>query len=157
MKNCPCGSSKPYEHCCGPLLQGREVAPTALSLMRSRYTAYSEKNAAYLLQSWHPTTRPKPDELGLNETVSWTGLEILMTEAGGKDDETGVVEFVAHYVSANRMERIHERSRFVRHEGKWIYVAGDKPLKHSDGSGKIGRNDPCYCGSGKKYKKCCLR
>ena len=157
MKSCPCGSNKPYEQCCGPYLRGSDAAPTAEALMRSRYTAYSEKNAAYLLTSWHPSTRPEPDELGLNDTVSWSGLEIIMTKAGGKDDETGVVEFIAHYFNAKRLGSIHERSRFGRHEGRWVYVDGEVQVQRPEHPGKIGRNDPCYCGSGKKYKKCCLR
>lgn len=156
MKSCPCGSQKLYTDCCGPFLEGKMKPPTAQALMRSRYTAYTKLDTAYLVQSWHPTTRPHPEQLGLNQTVSWTGLDIVSFEGGGQGDEQGVVEFIARYESRGSEQVLHERSRFARFEGAWMYVDGENRSAGSTTSVKIGRNAPCRCGSGKKYKRCCL-
>ena len=120
---CPCGSGLPAQHCCGPLLAGQHRADTAVQLMRSRYCAYVQHDAAYLRASWHPDTRPA--EIGFDDTIKWLGLKIIATVAGGAGDETGEVEFVARYKINGRGFRLHENSRFVRHRGDWVYVDGD--------------------------------
>ncbi len=91
--------------------------------MRSRYTAYAQRNAAWLWETWHPQTRPS--RLDLGESVRWIGLKIVATEAGGPDDDRGTVEFVARYKVGGRAHRVHERSRFERIDGRWCYVDGD--------------------------------
>jgi SEC-C motif-containing protein len=127
MKNqiilCPCGSTKIYPVCCAPYVEGRELAPTAEALMRSRYTAYTQQREDYLLATWHSTTRPST--LGLKEDVQtkWLGLEVKRHEQ--QDAEYAIVEFVARYKVNGRAQRLHEVSRFVREEGKWLYVDGD--------------------------------
>lgn len=128
---CPCGSGQAYADCCGRHLETREPAPTALALMRSRYTAYTLGREDYLLRTWHPSTRPAT--LGLEQTpglehtaaLKWLGLKILGTEAGGAEDGTGVVEFVARSKIHGRAQRLHERSRFVKEDGRWLYVDGE--------------------------------
>jgi SEC-C motif domain protein len=95
----------------------------AQSLMRSRYSAYLLQNKPYLLASWHPATRPQT--LNLNQAQRWLGLKILRVEAGQATDECGVVEFVARYKIAGKGFRLHEVSRFSRHQGHWFYVDGD--------------------------------
>lgn len=116
--------------------------------MRSRYSAYVLKQSAYLAQTWHPSTRPAALNIDA-DPVSWQRLAMLACEAGGEGDAQGTVEFVAWYAGG----QLHERSRFVREGGRWFYVDGEiLPAVAAD---KIGRNAPCPCGSGKKYKKCC--
>ncbi len=91
--------------------------------MRSRYTAYTRGDARWLRETWHPDTRPA--SLEPDEAVRWIGLKILATEAGGPDDQRGIVEFVARYKVGGRASRLHERSRFQRLAGRWLYVDGD--------------------------------
>jgi SEC-C motif-containing protein len=123
--SCPCGSGRPYADCCGPFIEGTALPQTAEALMRSRYTAYTRRNGAYLTDTWHPTTRRK--ELGLDEPIQWIGLTILATEAGGPDDTKGKVEFVARYKEGGRAHRLRELSRFQRWQGRWYYLDGVPP------------------------------
>ncbi len=120
---CPCGSGRAYAACCGPLHAG-EPAPTAEALMRSRFSAFARGDAAYLLASWHPSTRPR--ELILEPDVVWRRLQIVDTVAGGPDDAEGVVEFRASYRGPEGAGLLHERSRFVRAEGRWAYLDGEQ-------------------------------
>lgn len=119
---CPCGTGRPYDACCGPLHRGTATAATAEELMRSRYAAFVVGEAAYLLATWHPATRP--ETLDLDDDVRWTGLEVLATEAGAADDRRGIVEFRAHFTDAGRAGVLHERSRFRRDAEGWQYVRG---------------------------------
>lgn len=99
------------------------MAPTAEALMRSRYTAYVRRDLPYLLRTWHPSTRPAA--LGLDHTA-WLGLEVIAADAGGPDDDAGVVTFVASYEGADgSVETLRETSRFVREDCSWLYVDGD--------------------------------
>ena len=92
--------------------------------MRSRFEAFRDADVGWLLASWHPSTRPASLDLGTNPR--WRGLQIVDVVAGGPDDETGVVEFRATYIAGPGDVRIlHERSRFVRADGRWYYVDGD--------------------------------
>ena len=119
---CPCGSGLTYPECCGPLHRGTAEASTAVALMRSRFSAFAVGDAAYLLASWHPDTRPA--ELTLDDTLTWRRLQIVDTEAGGVDDSSGVVEFRAQYVHRGRRHILHERSSFERVTGAWRYRNG---------------------------------
>jgi SEC-C motif-containing protein len=119
---CPCGSGHPYAQCCGPLHRGGNTAGTAEALMRSRFAAFAVGDAAYLLRSWHSTTRP--DHLSLDPRLEWTRLEVLATSRGGLFDQTGTVEFRAHYREHGRSGTLHERSRFRREDGRWVYLDG---------------------------------
>ena len=147
-QRCPCGSNKSYDECCAPLHRGEHLAPTAEALMRSRFSAYVMKNAGYITTTWHASTRPAGLDLSVDDT-RWQRLAILATENGGEDDVAGFVEFVAWFPGG----QLHERSRFVKEDGRWLYVDGEilPPVSEV----KVGRNDPCPCGSGKKFKKCC--
>ena len=149
--SCPCGSGREFSLCCEPFLEGKEHAPTAERLMRSRYTAYVRQDVPYLLASWHPSTRP--ENLTLEESLSWHGLTVLAAQ-GGPEEQEGVVEFVAAFAVQGQRQQLRERSRFLREEDRWLYVDG---VELPAVSAKIGRNDPCPCGSGRKHKKCCLK
>lgn len=119
---CPCSSGDIYESCCGPLLSGAANAPTAVRLMRSRFTAFATGDAEYLLRSWHPSTRP--DRLELDAGTRWNRLDILDTAAGGPFDTEGVVEFEAFYREDGVARAMRERSRFVRENRVWTYLDG---------------------------------
>ncbi len=152
---CPCTSGTPFADCCQPLLLGIRPAPTAETLMRSRYTAYVLADIAYLLKTWHPTTRPSAIDPAT--IPAWCALQIIHAEGGKEGDQQGLVEFKARAMVQKQPCQLHERSRFVKEDGAWLYVDGElmgspaPPAK----AGKVGRNEPCPCGSGKKSKKCC--
>jgi SEC-C motif-containing protein len=125
MNPCPCGTGRDYAACCGRYHAG-EAAPDAEALMRSRYSAFVLGDAAYLRASWHPDTCPA--ELGLEAegapTTTWLGLTVKRHRVTGPD--TAEVEFIARYrVGGGRAVRLHERSRFVRIDGRWLYVDGE--------------------------------
>ncbi|MDM4142526.1 MULTISPECIES: YchJ family protein [Mycobacterium] len=119
---CPCGSGEKYRACCGPLHDGESQAPTAEALMRSRYSAFARGEADYLFRTWHPRTRPA--EVTVDPGITWTGLQVSDTVAGGPGDDSGEVEFTASYESASRAGSLHERSRFERRAGRWFYLDG---------------------------------
>ncbi|MET8171391.1 YchJ family protein [Streptomyces clavifer] len=116
---CPCGGPAAYEDCCGRFHAGTAAAPTCEALMRSRYAAFVVRDAAYLLRTWHPETRPPSVEF--DPAMRWTGLDILDTTEGSAFHTTGTVTFRAHYTDGGRPDALHEQSRFVRHEGAWVY------------------------------------
>ena len=152
---CPCTSGALYADCCEPFLLGTPNAPTAVALMRSRYTAYVLADVDYLLKTWHPSTRPA----AIDKTTipGWHGLRIIQAEGGEEGDDQGVVEFEASAIVGKKLCHLHERSRFAKEDGAWSYIDGE--LKDSGPpkamTMKVGRNEPCPCGSGKKSKKCC--
>ena len=120
---CPCRSGSVFGDCCGPLLARSAEAPTAVQLMRSRYTAFAVGDADYLSATWHPGTRPADTDL--DEETRWIALEIVATERGGPFDRDGEVEFRASYRSDGERGVLHERSRFLRVGSRWFYVDGD--------------------------------
>lgn len=117
---CPCGSGATYGGCCAPLLAG-DPAPTPERLMRSRFTAFRSGDAAYLERTWHPRTRPASVEL--DGALEWTRLEIVDAPAATESD--GAVEFRAFWRNGAERGVLHERSRFARRAGRWLYVDGD--------------------------------
>lgn len=121
---CPCGSGARYAPCCGRWHEGpqRLQAPTAEALMRSRYSAYVRGLGAYLLDSWHPSTRPA-ETPRFDAGVQWLGLELKKHQSTEAD--RAEVEFVARSKIGGRAQRMHEKSRFVREGGRWFYVDGD--------------------------------
>jgi SEC-C motif-containing protein len=116
---CPCGLGDEYESCCGRLHAGGR-APTAESLMRSRYSAFAVGDAGYLLRTWHPSGRPRT--LSLDPALQWTRLAILETRDGGLFDATGTVTFRALFVQHGKRGVVAETSRFVRLDGQWAYL-----------------------------------
>lgn len=118
---CPCGSLKTYERCCQRWHDG-ETPGDAEALMRSRYTAFVLKLEDYLLATWHPRTRPPSLSLA-HSSRRWLGLKVLRHETSAAD--AAIVEFIARYKASGRVHEIREASRFVREEGRWLYVEGD--------------------------------
>lgn len=169
---CPCGSGSSYDNCCEPLIKGTKLPETAEQLMRSRYSAFVKADVEYLKKTLAPESRSDFDMVATKkwaEEAQWKGLKIMSTEKGTTDDNKGTVEFVATYVVDGEGLDHHEVSKFRKADsGQWYFVDGDSHT-HPEGEGhhhhhkpqtvqrespKIGRNDPCFCGSGKKYKKC---
>ena len=109
---CPCESGLIYAECCSALHSGRVFAETALQLMRSRYSAFALGNADYLVNSWHPDTRPA--RLTIDRNQRWIGLKIKTVSHGGTDENEGSVEFVARYKVQGKAHRLQENSRFSR-------------------------------------------
>ncbi|QNI09697.1 zinc chelation protein SecC [Mycobacterium kubicae] len=107
--DCPCGSGTDYLACCEPLHHGERQAASAEELMRSRYSAYARGDADYLFRTWHPRTRPS--DVTVDPGITWTGLRVIDTVAGGADDDRGEVEFTASFEFDGRAEVLHERSR----------------------------------------------
>jgi len=157
---CPCGRGPVLADCCGPYIKGTKRPATAEDLMRSRYSAYVVQDVDYVINTHSPETVDSVDRDGAqswSQEAEWKGLEIISTEKGQAGDDEGTVEFVARYVLEGELHTHHERSRFQRLDGVWHYVDGEmiKPAPIIRSSPKVGRNDPCPCNSGKKYKKCC--
>ncbi len=162
MSDCPCGSGKPYSECCEPFLKGASSPETAEQLMRSRYSAYVVGEVDYIHNTLHPDHRADHDldaARKWSRDSEWLGLEIVATSQGGDGDARGVVEFKAGYRDRSGIHQAHEISQFEKVDGKWMYVDGAMPRPDTvvRSGKKVGRNDPCPCGSGKKYKKCCGR
>jgi len=160
MATCPCGSEKTYDTCCEPLILGNQAPETAEALMRARYSAYVMEQVQFVLDTTHPSQRDQYTENGIrrwSRNSEWIGLTILGTEAGTPEDENGTVEFVAEYFEKGRRQRHHEIAQFRREEGIWYFYDGQAPTPKTvvRTEPKVGRNDPCPCGSGRKYKKCC--
>ena len=124
---CPCGRKEgrsgllPYVRCCGMFIGQGQTAPDAETLMRSRYSAFALGESTYLLNTWHASTRPH--SLDLESDVKWLGLEVRSRQ--DIDADHAEVEFVARSRHGGRGHRLHERSRFVKEEGRWFYVDGD--------------------------------
>ena len=116
---CPCGLGDDYDACCGRFHAGA-AAPTAESLMRSRYSAFAVGDAGYLLRTWHPAGRPR--DLTLDPALRWTRLAVLETEGGGLSDAEGTVRFRAVYTRDGQRGVLAEHSRFTRRGGRWSYA-----------------------------------
>jgi SEC-C motif-containing protein len=152
MRNCPCNSGKTLADCCEPFLKGINLPSTPEELMRSRYTAYHQGNIDYIQQTMRSPAADNFDAIEAEKWakgLKWAGLKVLRSS---QDANKGIVEFIAYYLSYGRQHALHEVSEFILDEGRWYYIHGTHPQTARE---KIGRNDPCSCGSGIKYKKCC--
>jgi SEC-C motif domain protein len=117
---CPCGLDQPYDRCCGRFHSAAAFAGTAEALMRSRYTAFVVQDGDYLLRTWHSSTRP--GRIGFDPEQRWTGLEVFAVDGGGMLHPTGTVEFRAGYIRRGVGGSQREVSRFVREDGRWVYL-----------------------------------
>ncbi len=160
MESCPCGSDRAYDQCCRPLITGERAADTAESLMRARYTAHAKKKFDYIFETTCPASRQDSDRQATaawSKKLDWQRLEIRHVDGGGQDDTTGTVEFVARYRKNSQAFDHHEIAEFSKEAGRWYFkdAQAPEPVQAIRQGPKIGRNDPCRCGSGKKFKKCC--
>ena len=159
---CPCGSEKLYKDCCECFLSGTKLPDTPEELMRSRYTAYTKGYIDYIFSTMRDSALKNSDrEASRNwsKTSRWLGLQVLEKEMLSETDAT--VLFKVEFEHSNKKQILSEKSVFKKYDNKWYYVgnvavdANQEVIKPVTVD-KIGRNDPCTCGSGKKYKKCCL-
>ncbi len=161
---CPCGSGKALGQCCGPYLEGAAWPEDAESLMRSRYTAYGCGRFDWLVESTHPDHREGVSVEGLAQSaegVRWLRLDVKDVRTNVPSEDSAQphdeVDFYAYYELEGVPRQLAERSAFSRKDGKLYYAGGVslRPAGYRRAEAKVGRNDPCPCGSGKKYKKCC--
>jgi SEC-C motif-containing protein len=158
MNSCPCGSGSDYVACCEPIIAGKKNAETPEQLMRARYSAHVKVEVDFLLDSTHPKHREGYDHKGTKvwaENSEWYGLEILDTAQGGPKDQEGEVEFIVKLRDKEGRRSHHERGQFKRKGKRWLFTEGTMVKSKPVSVDKVGRNDPCPCGSGLKYKKCC--
>lgn len=157
LQTCPCGSGSSFATCCEPVIKGTRESETAEELMRARYSAFATGAIEFIVNSTHSRTRKEVDRSFIrewSETSTWRGLEIIETKT--IDDDKSLVSFAAHYTQGGQDHSHREKSLFEREDGQWRFVTGDE-LKNPTvryETPRPGRNDPCPCGSGKKYKKC---
>ena len=154
---CPCNSGAHFDSCCHPYLNGAQSPLTATALMRSRFSAYRLQQYDYLMLTWDPVSAP-PSAEALAESchdTRWIGLQVHNSERGEAGDNEGRVSFSAWFREQGghgKLQALHEHSLFLRDQRGWRYVQGGAlhtpPLP--------GRNSPCICGSGRKFKQCCL-
>ena len=148
---CPCGSGSTYSSCCLPVLNDHSLATTAEMLMRSRYTAFVRHHAQHIQSSWHTRTRPKLLNFD-DHPVVWLGLKINSRQDGLVSDSSGIVDFTCSYLENGQLCKLQEVSQFLKENDLWYYLQGDCTVTKE----KIARNTVCPCGSGKKFKRCCL-
>jgi len=157
---CPCGSEIELKTCCLPLIQGTKRPETAEDLLRARYTAFTRNDVDFILSSHHSRTR---DEVTREEIEDWAknsvwlGLKVVQLEAGKKEDTQGTIVFAAHYKEGEKTQEHWEKSFFEKEDGTWKFLdaQGVHTGTYQRAEPKTGRNDPCNCNSGKKFKKCC--
>jgi SEC-C motif-containing protein len=160
MAVCFCGSKKEFSQCCDPYIKGNAVAPTAEALMRARYSAFASGSVEFIKKTVLPSSLAEYDENATREwslKSKWLGFEILNMTGGKENDTEGVVEFVAAYSVKDAAMKHHEIAKFKKENGTWYFCDGTivQPKPFIREEPKTGRNDPCPCGSGKKFKKCC--
>ncbi|MFV0575107.1 MAG: YchJ family metal-binding protein [Vibrio sp.] len=163
---CPCCSQLSYEKCCQPIHENTANAIQPVQLMRARYAAHALKLVDFVIQTYHSSCHAEQEAEAIAESVEshWVKLEVL--DAPSTDTDEGFVEFKAYFEEDDAQYCMHERSRFLKENGEWRYIDGVMPepenaveidprLNQTIAQTKVGRNDPCLCGSGKKFKKCC--
>jgi SEC-C motif-containing protein len=154
---CPCNQEVDYATCCKPIHLRERLPQNALELMKARYSAFSKHQIDFLLDSHHSETKDviDPDEISeWAKNAHWDHLEIIRHEVLAEDKE--LVEFKAKYRENGINQIHHEISQFKKEGPEWFYYAGEIVPHQEIKAQKLGRNDPCPCGSGKKFKKCCL-
>ncbi len=171
MTLCPCGSQHTYSRCCEIAHLNHSAVTTPEQLMRSRYSAHVLGLVDYVVDTYHPSCHAEEQRDGIADSIDshWVKLEVV-DRASGRHEHEGFVEFNAYFEEEGKQYCLSERSRFIREDDLWYYIDGEFPQDHTEAdeeptsdprlttpvqSLKVGRNDPCICGSGKKFKKCC--
>lgn len=166
---CPCQQGASYATCCQPVHQNPQSAIKPVALMQARYSAHVLGLVDFIVNTYHPSCHASEERAQIAESTQsqWQGLEIVQTS--DIKDNQGFVEFKAYFSEDGAQYCMHEKSRFVFEDGQWFYIDGemqapDAPEVEAEQESlmqmpvqqiKVGRNDPCPCGSGKKFKKCC--
>jgi SEC-C motif domain protein len=152
MSLCPCGTEKMYQVCCEPYITHQKIPASPEALMRSRYTAYTLADVAYIKQTMQGHALFGFDEASAArwaKRVAWLDLHVINTPT--PSDITGHVEFRARFIEDGCLHTLHEVSEFLHEAGRWFYVDGEQVPKAPE---KLARNSMCPCKSGKKYKQC---
>ena len=156
--SCPCGSGAAYQQCCGRFIEAGEIPSSPQALMRSRYSAYTLENIDYIRDTCTGEALAAfsyEDSLLWAKEAKWISLTVIsaVPPSGG----VGRVSFSVLFSQNGLTKRLEETSRFIVKDDRWYYEGGEKfrLVDVSNRQMKLGRNDPCYCGSGKKFKKCC--
>jgi len=155
---CHCGSTLLYKDCCELFISNKQLPQTSEQLMRSRYTAYKLKRFEYLIATNSPENEIRTDNIqDFESNIDWLGLKIIKSHNIEQQNNNSIVEFVAFYANSDgdtllkpdKYRQLHEKSYFKKIDNRWFYSSGEAlaPIK-------ISRNEPCFCNSGKKYKKC---
>ena len=159
--DCPCGTKKSFAACCEPYISGNAAAPTAEALMRARYTSFAVGKIEFVEKSHDPASRGEGFDRAAAEKWSkesqWKGLQIVALKDGLEKDSTGIVHFAAYFTQDGKDYKHQEIASFKRGaDGKWYFIDGVSPKAetYEKKGPDLGRNDPCHCGSGKKFKKC---
>ncbi len=160
VETCSCGNPLPYAQCCQPIIKGKRKAATAEDLLRARYSAFVHSEVDFVLKSHHSKTASevKREEIeDWSKSSKWLGLQVVQKEAGEAQDDKGTIVFCASYEAGGKRNDHWEQSFFEKEAGEWKFLdaRGIQTGTYRRESPKIGRNDPCPCGSGKKAKKCC--
>ncbi len=161
IAECPCGSGTDYPSCCEPIIDGSREPDQAVQLMRARYTAHTLADVDFIIASHHPDTRHEINESTTRDWAKnsqWLGIDIHSVTGGTHNDDKAEIEFVVSYRDSNgERQRHHEVSEFEKKDSKWYFKDAQTPKieQFRRNQPKVGRNDPCSCGSGKKFKKCC--
>ncbi len=173
INKCPCCSGLDFSECCAKYILDKEIPQTPEQLMRSRYTAYALADIDYVFETMRDFALKDADRaesLKWAKTSRWLGLDILKSSEVKETDTDASVEFVAKFIQDHKQHNLKEHAKFKKYNGRWYYVGDINDVEHGHGCechptvtnvqpirvNKIGRNDPCTCGSGLKYKKCCL-
>ncbi|MDF0535910.1 YchJ family metal-binding protein [Shewanella sp. A32] len=148
--NCPCGSGKQYSQCCRPYHQHQIPAPTPEALMRSRYAAFVLHLFGYLEKTHHPDFRHglTATSLAQGKQPDWLTLNVISSE---QQDCRGTVLFKAWYKIDGKLDAIYEQSNFLLVDKHCFYTDGEQYQ-----TALPKRNDSCICGSGRKFKLCCM-
>ncbi|WP_350430977.1 YchJ family protein [Shewanella sp. H8] len=147
---CPCGSLQTYVQCCEPYHLNYSVADTPERLMRSRYSAFVLRHFTYLILTHHPDYLQGLTEQQLAQgNTQWLGLEVVSSK---QQSDHAEVTFKAWFIDNKQIDAIYECSSFVKQQNRWFYTQGQQMTTRLP-----GRNDPCICNSGKKFKQCCAK
>jgi SEC-C motif-containing protein len=158
---CPCGSEQDLSKCCLPVIEGKKKPTVAEELLRARYTAFTRGNVDFILDSHHSKTRAEVKREEIEEwskNSQWLGLKVVQSEGGKAEDDKGTIVFCATYNDEAGKKQDHwEQALFEKESGQWKFLdaRGIRTGPYVRQEPKVGRNDPCGCGSGKKAKKCC--
>lgn len=154
MPMCPCGSTKTYAQCCQAIHDNHANATYPEQVMRARYTAHELKLVNFVVNTYHPSCNATDeiDMIANSVNIEWCRLDVISASEPEPDANVGFVEFKAYLLDDGIEHCMHERSRFIKENGLWYYMDG---IALDENVNKVGRNEPCVCGSGKKYKKCC--
>lgn len=148
---CCCGSGNVFSSCCGAIIEDHLEAKTPEALMRSRYSAYVLHNEKHLLRTWDISTRP--DSVEFDDDTTWLNLQVHCAGIDRENPDKGTVNFTASFLTGGELFTMNERSNFRRRDEHWYYIDGENETVRT----VVSKKAPCPCGSGKKFKRCCLK